>query len=287
MTGKKVIIIGGTGFIGRPFVKKLFKKQFLEITVIHRNPVGSTFKVKGVIYKRINVAKDKERVKGLLKNCQYLIIFTPPNINALKNMLFDEQRHFKKILFASSILLYSSGLKKHTEDSEPAPLTDYEVRKFKEEKILQNFVKNKSVKLAIARIGNVYGTSEDKGFINIVFECMRDGKVVKINGNGNQKRDFIFIDDVVETLEFILNYKQEKRVEVFNVCSGTVTSLLQIIHLIERVAGKKIKYDITSRIKEKTVVLTSNRKITNLSHLKIKYDIENGLKKAYRNFIDA
>lgn len=285
MVKKKVLVLGGTGFIGETLVKVLAHRQNHQITVIYRNVIESGSIIEGVIYKRVDISKNWQSFRKLFDDCNYLVILTPTDIFALKNILFNGKlKSLEKIMYASSLLLYKASLHKHSENSKLKPLTNYEVCKWKEEALLRRFANSNGIYLVIARLGNVYGTSKNKGFVKLVLDCVSGAMGLKVNGDGKQKRDFIFIDDAVNLLDFILNYKQKRHVEIFNICTGVGTSLVRIIKIIEKITGKKVEYGVSLKAKEKTVAIGNNRKIIRLSHYKIKYDIESGLQKAYENY---
>lgn len=285
MVKKKILVLGGTGFIGNAFVQVLSHRRDYQITVIHRNSIEQSSKPEGVFYKRADISQNLQGLRKLFNECNYLVILTPTNILALKNILFNGKlKSLEKIMYASSILLYKSSLHKHSENSRLKPLTNYEFCKLREEELLRRFANSNGINLAIARLGNVYGTSKNKGVVKLVLDCVNGLKVLRVNGDGKQKRDFIFIDDAVNLLDFVLNYEQKRRVEIFNTCTGIGTSLTRIIKIIEKITGKRVEYDVSLKTKEKTVAIGDNRKIIRLSHYKIKYDIESGLQKAYENY---
>ena len=93
------------------------------------------------------------------------------------------------------------------------------------------------------RFFNVYGPRQDphspySGVIAIFADRIANGRVVDIHGDGQQLRDFIFVEDVVAYLiAAMLAPVPEAR--VLNVCTGRATSVLQLAEIIASIVGKR------------------------------------------------
>jgi UDP-glucose 4-epimerase len=91
------------------------------------------------------------------------------------------------------------------------------------------------------RLFNVYGPRQDpkspySGVISVFCDRLRDGQPIEIFGDGSQTRDFIFVADVVAA--FLAAMDQPRlSPAVFNVCSGTATSVLELAHAIGELCG--------------------------------------------------
>src|SRR3989344_445979 len=118
---------------------------------------------------------------------------------------------------------------------------------------LQSFVENaeefielqssEGIKGIVLRFSNVYGPN-CKPFLNSIIATLvfqtGSGQVLTINGDGNQKRDYVFVADAVHALVDAIKYIPRKNYEVFDICAGKLTSLNEIIAVLERIRGKKI-----------------------------------------------
>ena len=93
------------------------------------------------------------------------------------------------------------------------------------------------------RLFNVYGPRQDpaspySGVISIFSNQVRRGLPLNVFGDGSQTRDFIFVEDVVSA--FLRAMEQSHAgAEVFNVCTGQRTSVLELAHLIGELCGRK------------------------------------------------
>lgn len=94
------------------------------------------------------------------------------------------------------------------------------------------------------RFFNVYGPRQDpsspySGVISIFVDRLRAGRGIDIHGDGRQIRDFIFVEDVVRFLIAAMD-KAEGGNRVFNVCTGTGTSIADLAHLVARILGRDL-----------------------------------------------
>ena len=97
-------------------------------------------------------------------------------------------------------------------------------------------------------------------------------KTVEINGDGSQKRDFLFIDDLINAI--YLTMIKFKANEVFNVCSGIGITLKKVVDLIG------VKYFLNKKkLREPKIVIGNNIKIKKTLNWKVKFDLEKGINK--------
>ena len=139
------------------------------------------------------------------------------------------------------------------------------------------------------RYFNVYGERQPTTgayclVMGVFAQQLLNGEVMTINGDGEQKRDFIFISDVVDALVKAIGYKGANK-EVFNIGSGKLTSLNQITKVIKKLfkIDVKIKY-ISNRQEASGWVLTNHEKIHSKLNWEPKVNLEDGLKKTYPYF---
>jgi len=149
-----------------------------------------------------------------------------------------------KIIFTSSAAIYGDNTNANEEDV-LRPQSPYAIHKVAAEK----YIINSGLEYVILRLGNVYGRENNKG----VFKALKAGGV--IFGDGNNTRDYIYIDDVVNALikapGFYVN-------QIYNVGTGISTSVNEIADMlkIEKRYGptqkeqKRLRLDISKIIKE-------------------------------------
>jgi UDP-glucose 4-epimerase len=103
------------------------------------------------------------------------------------------------------------------------------------------------------RIANPYGgTFNDvfkQGFVNSVIRNVKAGNSIEIWGDGNQVRDFIYIEDLIEFVSIVV--KDECISGIFNCGSGVGFTLRNVIDKIESISGSKLVVDFIDTYKER------------------------------------
>ncbi|KKQ57699.1 MAG: NAD-dependent epimerase/dehydratase [Parcubacteria group bacterium GW2011_GWA2_38_13] len=279
---KTILIIGGTGYIGEYVTNFLKKHKGLDLIVIHKSePVHN--KVRGVHYYKLNLSEKKLKLPPKLAQFDAIIILTKSDKSIMNNICRVILPQAKKIIFASSILVYPSRRGKITEKVSPKPVTVYEKNKIFEENILARYAKKNRIPLIVARLANVYGDIKNKGVVSKIFETMQKNQEFKMNRFGNKKKDYIFIEDAAEFLCRLVLIIPRSKKEIYNVCTGKGYSMLELISLIEKIIEKKLAYTFYDGKKNKQFIVGENKKIVETTGYH-PHDIMSGLKKTYNNF---
>ena len=154
----------------------------------------------------------------------------------------------KRVIYASSSSIYgdSEELPKR-EDMIPYPMSPYAVSKLAGEHYMRVFHHLYGIETVILRYFNVYGpyqdpTSEYSGVISKFITAFIKGLPITVYGDGEQSRDFTYVDDVVEAN--ILAADAPVSGEIFNVAGGNRYSLNQMIEILKGIFNKK-DYEIT------------------------------------------
>lgn len=267
---RKIVLIGGNGFIGEYLNKLLKKRKDCEVVIVGR----------------------KDFLKSdACKNTEVIVILTQPDQEVLKEIIsfISSSKTLKKVIYLSTILLYPDSSKKQNEQIPPEPKTTYEKSKYQEELLLSKVAKKARYKLCIARLANVYGDVKNKGIINnILLFLIKKNKNLVIQGDPRLKiRDYIFIEDAVNLLEFLIFYKKSKKKEVFNVSTGIGSSVKELIEKIELAIGKRIHFKTDDQILEKLTNIGENSKLLDQSKYQFRYGLIEGLKKTYKNYLKS
>ena len=127
------------------------------------------------------------------------------------------------------------------EDKEREPLAPYGTSKLAGEEYLAMYNRLYGTRHVSLRYGNVYGPRQDPhgeaGVVAIFFSRLLDGETPQIFGDGKQTRDYIYVGDVVRaTLA-----SQDVDGGVYNVGTGRETSVVELLELCVRVAGKDVE----------------------------------------------
>lgn len=269
---KKIIIFGGTGYLGTNLALSL-SEQF-KVTVTGRRDVAVFLKVllnsKNVHIEKIEISK-LSGAYSLIDQNDY-IVYAVPNIQPhqvrpvfhsdfLKIIRPTEKifeyagRCNKRIIFLSSGgSVYGDGsLGPHSEDSPPRPIDQYGRIKLRLDNSLLRLNSKFHSSNVILRIANPYGGTFDsyfkQGFINSAIWNIKSKNQVEIWGNGNQIRDFIYIDDFVKLVSLIL--REESAEGIFNCGTGKGYSLREIIEISESILLSKIDVKFIDSYREK------------------------------------
>lgn len=234
---KKIILTGGNGLLGSNFKKK-FSNRFKIISYPYRIEDISKFK-KWLKFRKFDyfihfasiTRNEEKKYKGKIK----IINFdsTQKIIETLNEKVI---KHFKFFLFISSSHVYGHSPKKIKENNKRNPINEYG----KSKKNVEDFIfKNRKkfyFKIGIARIFNTTGKNQKKGFfIPDMFEKIKKQSYIN---NINQYRDFIHIDDVLNSIKLII---MKEFTNPVNVSSGKKINLIQICRKINRFFFKNRK----------------------------------------------
>ena len=240
-----VLIIGGTGFIGKHLTNNFRNQKNCNVYTADLK-VPENFERK---YNYIGDVKDTKFIKKCIQETQpdliyYLVsFFSFENIDdstySIKNSLVCLQNIFEnldskqKFIFIGSSAQYGSipfDLQPVTETCEFFPVSPYGVFKIFEEYEIRRLARNHNIDINGARVFNVTGPGEPKRMVggSIVSQLKSDPKI-KI-GNLKSKRDFLDVRDVADALVCI--GKRGTTGEVYNVCSGKSISIQDYIELV-------------------------------------------------------
>jgi len=292
MNEKKILILGGSGFIGRAMCKKFLENGY-EVEVFCR---GMKFHnlFKGIRYTYGDFLNYDCLYKILKrhKNVLHLISTINPSTSLtdpLKGYQNDLIQTFKiieilknnggRIFFASSGgTVYGIQEKFPIDELAPTkPINHYGIIKLSIEKILTMYNTLYSMNNVIFRISNPYGPGQDYriGGIGVIDAFLRNAinrEQIKIYGDGSIARDFIFIDTLCEYLFKVID-KNKCESEIYNIGSGECYTLNEIIKIIQKEFGfvlnikyidkrdidvPKIELDITRFMKEFKIIQKFN-----------------------------
>lgn len=146
----------------------------------------------------------------------------------------------ERAVFASSSSIYGTPARFPTpEDEPPRPLSPYGVTKLATEALLHAYHQSFQLPVVALRYFTVYGPRQrpDMGFHGF-FEAARQSRPVTVFGDGEQTRDFTFVDDAVGAT--IAAMTRPTRELTYNVGGGHRVSLNEVLRRIEQVTGKSL-----------------------------------------------
>lgn len=265
----KTLITGGAGFIGSNLADYFISKD-LEITILDDFSNSSEEKIKPLINKGAKLVKADITNYKILENAfddfdsvihlaakidvQESIkkpeLYHKVNVIGTKNLLNAcVKKGIKNVIAASSAAVFGTPNNLPlSEDSSLLPESTYGQTKVEMEKILTDFSKNSNLNCISLRFFNVYGKGQTDAYAGVITKFMnkiKENKPLIIFGNGTNTRDFISIEDVMESIFQSLKNIQGKKGNCYNIASGKSTTINELAQMMLEVSGKTmpIKYE--------------------------------------------
>lgn len=265
--GSTILVTGGAGFIGSYVVEEVLTYNPRRVFVVDNLIRGTLENIKGFINNpKVEFIKDDIRNKNLLKRlmsktdyCFHLAALrlnacaSDPReanevmVSATFNLIEAAKRYkVKKIVYSSSASVY--GLASHFPTPETDPpyenKTVYGAAKLFGEQILRSYHHMYGLNYVALRYFNVYGPRMDTygKYTEVMIkwlDCIRDKKNPVINGDGSTTMDFVYVTDVARSN--ILALTTDVGDEIFNIASSVETSLKQLLGLLLKVNGSKLR----------------------------------------------
>jgi UDP-glucose 4-epimerase len=251
----KVLVTGSLGFIGSHVVSALADDD-VEVFGVDILKPKIKWENKGIIQIQGDINESETWIKqvGNVDAVIHLAAQTSvprgeksPNLDVITNVLGTlsvlnaaKSLGAKEFRFASSSAVY--GLPKThllSEESNIAPVSYYGISKYSAEILVQHYCSTNDIRYLIYRMSNVYGPGQksdsEGGVVAIFSNNIVKGKPIFIFGDGNQTRDFIYVNDVADA--FIFNLGNILRDYVLNLSTGSETKILELAKMIVSMSG--------------------------------------------------
>ena len=289
---KKIVIIGGTGFIGYNLAKELKNYKFEIHSLSSKFPINirKIARVKYIISDLSNTSELKKKIKS---NYEYVINLSG-NINhknkketfkvhykGLKNLAnFFCKKNIKLFIQIGSSLEYGKAKSPQKEAIKCRPVSNYGKAKFLATKYLMLLIKKKNFPCVILRPYQIYGPKQKLDRLipstinfckkNLAFKCTE----------GSQLRDFLHIDDFTNLIVKILK-KEKNKFGIYNVGFGKANKVRQVINIIQKTIGKghPLFGSIKMRKDEIKVLFPSIKKVSKEYNWKPNVRLKKGLLK--------
>ncbi len=168
------------------------------------------------------------------------------NVIATQNLLeFAKYSEIKQFVFASSSSVYgvNPNVPWSEEDHVLQPISPYASTKVSCELMGHVYSKLYGIRFLGLRFFTVYGPRQRPDLaINKFVRLIEAGEAIPVFGDGNTRRDYTFIDDIIEAIISSLNY-QATNYELINLGNDHTVTLSQMIETINEVIGKKAIVD--------------------------------------------
>lgn len=286
--GKKVLVTGATGLIGKELIKPLQEAGFniYAITIDDNNPDNGVNWIKGSLFDEKFIADTMEKVKPeYLLNMAWATTgdylksdinykFLNAGINLLK---YFKDNAGKRVIYAGTCFEYKFKDEPLKEADElETEKTVYTFAKNKLHEIAEYFCKMHNISFGYGRIFYVYGRNEDKTRLTgmIIDKLSRNEKV--IIKSGKLIKDYMYTKDIASAFVKFLDSSVEG---VVNICMGDAISIKDFALTIGKIMSKEdliIFKDEQSN--QPPIIVGDNSRLLNEVKYEIKYNIQNAIK---------
>jgi nucleoside-diphosphate-sugar epimerase len=249
----RVLITGGYGFIGS-YVAERFNNEGHDVYIIDNLSTGNK---ENVLFKHkfFRISVEDPKCEDIFHAIRFDVVIhlaaqvnvgtsianpyldSQSNVLGLVNMLQLSNKYgVKKLVFASSAAVY--GFNNEIPLKEAAlcdPISPYGINKWIGELYCRKWNEMFGVKTLCCRFSNVYGprqgTIGEGGVVSIFINRVLEGKPLEVYGDGEQTRDFIFVEDVAYA---IYRSVEQDLKGIYNLSTNTETSVNDIIYTLEQ-----------------------------------------------------
>ena len=265
---KTALVTGVAGFIGSFLAERLLKDNFKVIGIdSFTNFYSKKIKLKNIEICKKNknfslIQKEIQKIDfiPLFKKTDYLFhMAAQPGVRTSWGNNFEKysinyilvtqrlleqakiSKSLKKIVIASSSSVYGNQNGKMNEDkTKTKPVSPYGVSKLAAEHLVKAYVENFNLPVIMLRYFTVYGPRQrpDMAFMRFVMKSILK-KPITIYGNGTQKRNFTYIDDVIDAT--ISSANIDNTGEIINIGGGEVISISKVISILKNICNYEPK----------------------------------------------
>lgn len=260
----RIVLLGGNGFLGYHIAK--YFNATCEVVSISRTSPDNSMLIDGVKYIKGDCGNEDFLKRNLNANdiVLYLAYSSIPK-TSFEHPLEDIRENLPmavtifsilKEISIKRILVFSSGGTVYgdvesqfpiKENHETNPLSPYGITKLSIEKYAALFHKLYSIPIVIIRPSNPYGSFQrpfrGQGFIPTAIASIINEKEISIFGKLGTIRDYLYIDDFVSAIDFIVNSEVSSG-EIINIGSGIGLNNLQIINSLKKISSKNFNVNI-------------------------------------------
>lgn len=259
----KVLVTGGAGFIGSHVVDRLIEKGIETVIVDNLSGASGSLYCNPLAVLYTHDIQEEDLDEVFTREKPDMVIHLAAQIDvreSQRNPLFDanvnifgtlnllrlcEVHHVNKIVYASSAAVYGNPEYLSIDEKHPLnPESCYGVSKSVPESYIRQFASMHGLKYTILRLANVYGPRQssrgEAGVVSIFLDRMNQGNNLVIYGDGEQTRDFVYVEDVAEAFVAAVLTDESVDNQIMNISCGIATSINTLVEMIGNITGKKV-----------------------------------------------
>lgn len=295
-----VLVLGGTGFIGKHLCKRLIKEGHVVrvISNLNMSPQYYAEFCSEYIVDNFNTNMEFDLYLKNIDIVYHLISTTIPSsfdsnklsdmednvIPTIKLLEAATKARVSKVIFTSSGgTIYGNPEYIPIDELHPTnPISSYGIQKLTIEKYLQLFNRLYGLDFTSLRISNPYGLGQDlrkpQGVVGVFIDHIKNGQIIEVWGSGEATRDYIYIEDVIEAM--VLAIAPTRNNNILNIGTGKGTTLNEVIRVIGE--GMNIPFEVSYKVNRSvdvdTNILSIKRACEELGWLP-KYSFTEGINK--------
>ena len=265
MANKDILVTGGAGFIGSHLVDRLLDSGNWRVTVvddindfyspaIKRSNVSQHIENPNYHLHEVDI-RDEQRLASIFRENRFDCIvhlaaragvrpslsepklYAETNINGTLNLLELAREHdIKQFVFGSSSSVYGINAKVPFSETDRIhqPISPYAASKAAGELICHTYSHLYDIRCVCLRFFTVYGARQRPDLaIHKFSRLMTEGRPIPVFGDGTMRRDYTYIDDIIQGVMAAIDYDRSK-FEIFNLGESETTELAELISLLER-----------------------------------------------------
>ncbi len=282
---KKILVTGGAGFVGTNLVKKLAMLQVDKIIVLDNLFTGNKDNIASINNVEFikGSVEDYELVCDIVKRCDIvfhlaarnIIVSTKEpkedfntNVYGTFNILEAcRYARIERVVYTSSASVYGNALYLPINEKDSLyPLNPYAASKLAGEAYCNAYFETYGVPVTILRYSNIYGSYQTPSnpYCGVVLKFIQwalNNLPIQIHGDGEQTRDFTFIDDAVEAT-ILAGVNNRAIGETFNIATGIETS----INLLAKIVLEITKSSSSIEYIDKRDIDNVRRRVLSIEH---------------------
>src|SRR3989344_1276281 len=290
----KILLTGGTGFIGSNLIKKLLNRN--NTLILIKRSSSDIWRIKeyinDIIYYDVDMMSD---FSGIFKKNpiseQDIEDMNNTNINFPAKLLNCAVRYeVKNVINTGTFFEYDRSQGVITEESKIVPLNYYTITKIAFETILKYYTNVHNLRSATLKLFSSYGEKDNDKVIPLMIDSLLHNRILLL-GNGKQHLSFTYIEDVVKAYMQAISFLESdkyKHYEVFNICDPKSYSIIDVLHRLIKISsrdGKSIQLGARSFSEREIENVYANcNKAQRILGWKPKTPLQEGLTKTYRYY---
>lgn len=259
---KKVVVTGGAGFIGSNMVDRLIDEG-MEVIILDNfstgkrencNPKATVHEVDlstdhlHPFLEGVDVVFHFAALARVQPSIEDPLTFNKHNVDATLRLLFAcHKQGVKRVVYSASSSCYGDAVEFPTPETHSTnPLSPYGLQKYIGEQYCKMFSEVYGLDTCSLRYFNVYGERMNlegayKLVLGIFAKQMLDGEPLTITNDGNQRRDFTYVKDVVEANWLAATHEDRLKGNSFNIGNGNNYSVNELADMLggEKTYGEK------------------------------------------------